>query len=260
MDQKRKATTFGDLHVPGDPVLLYNVWDAGSASAVVDAGASAVATSSWSVSEAQGYHDGERIPLDFALQIIARIAATVDVPVSADFEGGYSDDNGELADNIARLLDTGVVGINFEDQVVGGSELYGIDRQAARINTIRAAADRHGVDLFINARTDLFLGKGNDPPDVVDEAIDRAKAYAQAGASSFFIPGLQELDLIERIVVGQSLPVAVMIFGGLPLTPTLVGLGVSRISWGNVPYVNSIAAFAQEAASTATRRTDTTDH
>jgi len=247
MDQSQKATKFRDLHVPGDPVLLYNVWDAGSASAVVSAGAPAVATSSWSVAEAQGYHDGEGIPLDFALQIVARIAATVDVPVSADFEGGYSGDNVELADNAARLLDTGIIGINFEDQVVGGTDLYDVDRQANRINAIRTVADQKNIDLFINARTDLFLGKGNNPPDVVDEAIDRAKAYAQAGASSFFIPGLQDLDLIERIVKGQSLPVNVMISDGLPLTPRLAELGVSRISWGNAPYVDSVAALAAAA-------------
>lgn len=247
MDQSQKATKFRDLHVPGDPVLLYNVWDAGSASAVASAGAPAVATSSWSVAEAQGYHDGEGIPLDFALQIVARIAATVDVPVSADFEGGYSGDNGELADNAARMLDTGIIGINFEDQVVGGTDLYDVDRQANRINVIRTVADQKNIDLFINARTDLFLGKGNNPPDVIDEAIDRAKAYAQAGASSFFIPGLQDLDLIERIVKGQNLPVNVMIFDGLPLTPRLAELGVSRISWGNAPYVDSVAALAAAA-------------
>lgn len=247
MDRSQKAKQFNSLHVPGDPLLLYNVWDAGSASAAVNAGASAVATSSWSVAEAQGYHDGEGIPLDLALTIIARIAATVDVPVSADFEGGYSDVDSSLAANAARLLDTGVVGVNFEDQVVGGTDLYDIGRQARRIKAIRSAADQANVELFINARTDLFLGKGNNPTDVVDEAIDRAKAYAQAGASSFFIPGLAELDLIERIVSGQDLPVAVMIFGGLPLTPRLAELGVSRISWGNAPYVDAMAALTSRA-------------
>jgi len=131
--------------------------------------------------------------------------------------------------------------------VVGGTDLYDVDRQASRINAIRRVADQQHIDLFINARTDLFLGKGNNPPDVVDEAIDRAKAYAQAGASSFFIPGLQDLDLIERIVKGQSLPVNVMIFDGLPLTPRLAELGVARISWGNAPYVDSIAVLAATA-------------
>ena len=247
MDQSQKAKQFTSLHVPGDPLLLYNVWDAGSASAVVNAGASAVATSSWAVAEAQGYHDGEGIPLDLVLPIVARIAATVDVPVSADFEGGYSDVDSDLADNAARLLETGIVGVNFEDQVVGGKDLYDIDRQARRLKAIRSTADQANVELFINARTDLFLGKGNDPPDVIDEAIDRAKAYADAGASSLFIPGLAELDLIERIVNGQNLPVAVMIFGGLPLTPRLAELGVSRISWGNAPYVDVMASLTAQA-------------
>src|SRR6185312_14384068 len=115
MSQIDKAVRFAELHTKGNPLVLYNVWDAGSANAVTEAGAPAVATSSWSVAEAQGYHDGEDIPLDLALQIITRIADTVDVPVSADFEGGYSDDHAMLAENVARLLDTGIVGINFED-------------------------------------------------------------------------------------------------------------------------------------------------
>lgn len=254
MDQKQKAATFKNLHVAGDPVLLYNAWDAGSAAAIAGAGAAAIATSSWSVAEAQGYHDGEGIPLDFAVQIVTRIAATVELPVSADFEGGYSDDNGALADNAARFLGAGIVGLNFEDQVVGGTDLYDVDRQAARIKTIRAVADQQGVDLVINARTDLFLGKGNNPPDVIDEAIDRAKAYAQAGASSFFIPGLQELDLIAKIVEGQSLPVNVMIFDGLPLTPRLAEVGVSRISWGNAPYVDAMATLSSAAQGILTKR------
>ena len=247
MSQNDKAAKFKNLHVPGSPVLLYNVWDAGSAKAVADAGASAIATSSWSVAEAQGFHDGQGLPLDLALTIITGVAGAVDLPVTADFEGGYSDDDGVLSDNVARLLQTGVVGINFEDQVVGGTDLYDTDRQAARIAAIRSTADQHGVDLVINARTDLFLGKGNNPPDVVDEAIDRAKAYAQAGASSFFIPGLQEHDLIAKIVEGQDLPVNVMIFDGLPLTPRLAELGVARISWGNAPYVDTMAALAAAA-------------
>src|ERR1700744_1897164 len=118
MSQHDKATHFAKLHIQGAPLVLYNVWDAGSAATLAKAGAPAVATSSWSVSEAQGYQDGEGIPVEFLMQIVGRIVASVDLAVSADFEGGYTDDNGELADNILRLLDTGVVGINFEDRVV----------------------------------------------------------------------------------------------------------------------------------------------
>src|SRR3984957_15936696 len=117
MSQAKKAKYFESLHKKGTPVLLYNAWDSGSAVTIQSAGANAIATSSWSVADAQGYEDGEQIPREFVEQIIARITATVDVPVTVDFEGGYSEDNEELSSNISRLMDLGVIGINFEDQV-----------------------------------------------------------------------------------------------------------------------------------------------
>lgn len=242
-----KAARFADLHVAGDPVLLYNAWDAGSAKAIVEAGARAVASSSWSVAEAQGFRDGEELPLEVAEQIIARIAATVDVPVSADFEGGYSGDDAQLADNAARLFETGVIGINFEDRVVKGEGLYEVDRQASRIAAIRRAADHIGLDVFINARTDLFLGQGRDPEATVDEAIQRAKAYAAAGASGFFIPGLEEGALIGRICHEQSLPVNVMVLDSTPTPSRLAELGVARISWGPLSYLNAMSGLQRQA-------------
>src|ERR1700719_5261265 len=120
MEQADKAARFAELHGKGKPLLLFNAWDAGSAKAIVDAGAPAIAPSSWTIAEAQGYRDGEDIPLELAEQVIARIAATVDAPVSADVGGGYSEDNGKLADNVARLVAHGVIGINFEDRVAKG--------------------------------------------------------------------------------------------------------------------------------------------
>ncbi|MCV7090119.1 isocitrate lyase/PEP mutase family protein [Mycobacterium interjectum] len=242
-----KAARFAELHVAGDPVLLYNAWDAGSAKAIVEAGASAIASSSWSVAEAQGFRDGEQLPLDVAEQIIGRIAATVDVPVSADFEGGYSEDHAELADNAGRLFERGVIGINFEDRVVKGEGLYEVGRQADRIAAIRSAADQIGLNVFINARTDLFLGQGRDPQATVDEAIQRAKAYAAAGASGFFIPGLEEEALIGRICQAQSLPVNVMVMDGTPTPSRLAELGVARISWGPLSYLNAMAGLQREA-------------
>src|SRR6202048_5400546 len=137
MNQTDKAKRFAELHVKGAPLLLYNPWYAGIAKSIVAAGAQAIATSSWSVAEAQGYRDGEAIPIELAEQIIARIAATIDVPVSVDFEGGYSEDDGELASNISRLLELGAIGIHFEDRVVKGTGLYDVDRQARRISAIR---------------------------------------------------------------------------------------------------------------------------
>jgi 2-methylisocitrate lyase-like PEP mutase family enzyme len=248
MDQKKRAAQFATLHVKGSPVVLYNAWDAGSAKAVVDAGGKAIATGSWSVAAAQGYEDGEDIPKEFVEQIAARIAHTVNVPVTVDFEGGYSENDRELANNVSRLLEVGVIGINFEDRVVKGKGLYAIDRQARRIAAIREAAEKKGIPLFINARTDLFLGEGDDDPaKSIDEALERARAYAAAGASGFFIPGLTDAKLIETICKGVSLPVNVMVMDGVPSNKRLSGLGVARISYGPIPYVEAMDALQKAA-------------
>jgi 2-methylisocitrate lyase-like PEP mutase family enzyme len=248
MNQSEKAVRFAELHSKDRaPLLLYNAWDAGSAKAIADAGAPAIATSSWSVAEAHGYRDGEGIPLEFAEQIVARIAAAVDVPVSVDFEGGYSEDNGELAENAGRLIDSGVIGINFEDRVVQGTGLHDIDRHAARIATIRTVAEQRNIDLFINARTDLFLGQGRDPAGSITEAIERSKAYADAGASGFFIPGLHEEALIGQICEGVALPVNVMLMDGISPVDRLAELGVARISWGPISYLQAMTALEEQA-------------
>jgi 2-methylisocitrate lyase-like PEP mutase family enzyme len=247
MNQKQKAVRFAKLHVKEEPLLLYNAWDAGSAKAILDAGAKAIATSSYSVAEAQGYSDGEDIPIALVEQIVARIATTIDVPVTIDFEGGYSEDEGKLAENISRLLELGVVGINFEDRVVKGKGLYSIDRQSRRIAAIRAAAEKKGIDLFINARTDLFLDGGGDPGKSIQNALDRATAYQSAGASGFFIPGLQEAALIRRICEGVSLPVNVMVMEGVPSNKRLSELGVARISYGPIPYIDAMEALKKKA-------------
>jgi 2-methylisocitrate lyase-like PEP mutase family enzyme len=249
MNQTDKAKRFAELHVKGAPLLLYNAWDAGSAKSILAAGAQAIATSSWSVAEAQGYRDGEAIPIALAEQIVARIAATIDAPVTVDFEGGYSEDDGELADNVSRLLDLGVIGINFEDRVVKGSGLYSLDRQARRIAAIRKAAEQKGVGLFINARTDVFF-EHEDAAQAVGEALGRAKAYAAVGASGFFVPGLVDDALIEQICEGVSLPVNVMVMDGVPSNARLSELGVARISYGPIPYIRAMKALGQEARTT----------
>jgi len=250
MNQTEKAKRFAELHLARAPLVLYNAWDAGSAKSIVDAGAKAIATSSWSVAAAQGYGDGEAIPIELAEQIVARIAATVDIPVTVDFEGGYSEDDGELAANISHLLDLGVIGINFEDRIVKGSGLYSLDRQARRIAAIRKAAEQKGIDLFINARTDVFFEHGEDAAQAVSEALGRAQAYAAVGASGFFIPGLVDDALIGRICEGVTLPVNVMVMDGVPSTDRLSELGVARISYGPIPYIRAMRALGQEARTT----------
>jgi 2-methylisocitrate lyase-like PEP mutase family enzyme len=248
MNQFDKAKRFAQLHVKGSPLLLYNAWDAGSAKAVLRAGAKAVATSSWAVAAAQGYSDGEDAPIELVERVVGRIAAVADGPVSVDFEGGYSEDDADLSENVARLLKLGVIGVNFEDRVVRGEGLYAIDRQVQRIAAIRTAAQQVGVPLFINARTDLFLGRGTpDPAESVAAALERALAYAGAGASGFFIPGLKDEVLIGRICDGVDVPVNVMIMDSAPSPQRLSELGVARISWGNIPYVEAMAGLERAA-------------
>ncbi|TRB09171.1 isocitrate lyase/phosphoenolpyruvate mutase family protein [Agrobacterium tumefaciens] len=237
--QIERAEIFRSLHIPGDPIVLYNIWDAGSAIAVARGGAKAVATGSWSVAAAQGYSDGEEMPLDDALSVVARITKCVDLPLTVDFEGGYANDPAAVRQNVGRLLALGVIGLNFEDQVVHGDGLHDIDHQSDRLRAVRSAASDAGVPVFINARTDVFLkaAEGVDHASLLDEAFAREAAYAAAGADGFFVPGLKDKKLIEKICRQASLPVNVMTSGDVEEVRALAELGVARISFGPAPYV-----------------------
>jgi 2-methylisocitrate lyase-like PEP mutase family enzyme len=247
----QKARDFAALHVRGNPLVLYNVWDVGSAKAVAAAGARAVATGSWSVAAANGFDDSEKLPLDRVIDNVARIVAAVTVPVTLDFESGYARGGARLEANIKRVIDAGVVGINFEDQVIDAEEMYSIDEQADRIRTVRRAADAIGVPLFINARTDVFLQ--NDVAkhaSVSDQAMERGKAYAAAGASGLFVPGIRDEALIQKVCREVTLPVNVMFYPELPARDRLASAGVARLSYGPRPYRETMARLA-EAAKTA---------
>ncbi|WP_282610482.1 isocitrate lyase/phosphoenolpyruvate mutase family protein [Pelagibius sp. Alg239-R121] len=246
MTQAVKARQFYDLHVPGTPLVLYNIWDAGSAKAIAEAGAKAIATGSWSVAAAHGYQDGQKIPIELLLQITARIVATSDLPVTVDFEGGYAEAPDEVAANVSRMIGTGAVGINFEDQIVGGAGFHSLDAQSKRIAAIRQAAEESDIPFFINARTDLFLKERDRSAHggLVSEATERAGAYAEAGASGFFIPGLVAPELIGAICEATSLPVNAMMMDGAPSIDKLASLGVGRISYGPRPYFTAMADLA----------------
>ncbi|UXI65902.1 isocitrate lyase/PEP mutase family protein [Tahibacter amnicola] len=242
MHQNDLARRFAALHVKGNPLALYNAWDVGSAKAIARAGAPAVATSSWAVAAAQGYDDGESMPLSLVEQLAKRIVDAVDVPVTVDFEGAYSEDPRVCAANVGRLLDVGVVGINFEDRIVSGTGLYSIQAQCDRIAAIRAMADARGVALFINARTDLFFNPQLAPTDGMPEARARAEAYAKAGASGLFVPGLVDLQAIAALCADVALPVNVMLGAGLPDLHTLAEAGVARVSQGPHAYLAAMEA------------------
>ena len=231
-----KFEDFAKLHVAGEPLVLFNAWDAGSAAAIAKSGAMAIATGSASVAMANGFGDGQEVPMDWALANAARIVSAVELPVTVDFEGGYADDSGGLAQNGRRLAETGAVGCNFEDQVVGTDRLYEIADQVSRIAALREGV---GNDFFINVRTDLFLKAKPESHDsaLADQAIERGKAYAAAGANGFFIPGLADLSFVERITNEVDLPINAMYLPAGPTRAQWAGAGIARVSHGPFPYM-----------------------
>ena len=242
-----QAQFFAQLHVAGNPLILFNAWDAGSAQAVAKAGAKAVATGSASVAMANGFGDGEQVPIDFALANARRIIEAVEVPVTVDFEGAYANDPAGVARNIALLAETGAVGCNFEDQIVGGEGLYPVAVQAERIASAREAA---GPEFFINARTDLFLKAPQDTHDeaMLDDALERVRAYAEAGASGFFVPMLGDLAMLRRLCEQSPIPVNFMTYPDCPSNAEIAATGVARISYGPFPYMALMDTFEAMAA------------
>ncbi|MBA2466061.1 MAG: isocitrate lyase/phosphoenolpyruvate mutase family protein [Sphingomonas sp.] len=240
----QRFETFASLHVPGDPVVLFNIWDAGSAQAAVRAGARALATGSHPVADANGWPDGEQVPIDFALANAARIVGAVEVPLTVDFEGAYSTDPATAAANVARLAAAGAVGCNFEDQVIGGEGVHPLKEQAKRIEAIRLAV---GDAFFINARTDLFLKTKEHDAALIGAVIERGKAFSDAGASGFFVPRLAEPRQIERIVREVPLRLNVIAFPGAPEKSVWASAGVARISHGPFPHRALMAAFEDMA-------------
>ena len=239
-----KYEEFARLHVPGNPVILYNIWDVGSAVAVVAAGAKALATGSHPVGDASGFGDAQHVPLDYVFDNARRIVNSVELPLTVDFEGAYSSDPQQGAANVARLKATGAVGCNFEDQVVGGEGLHPLELQVRRIAAIRDAV---GEDFYINARTDLFLKAQAYDDALVDKVVERGKAFADAGASGFFVPRLSDPKQIERAVREVPLPLNVIAFPGAPDKSVWADAGVARISHGPFPHRALMAKLTEMA-------------
>ncbi len=242
MDQKTKAAAFGALHTGGDILILPNAWDAASAAVMADAGAKAVATSSAAVAWAHGFPDGDLLPLPLLLQTIEAVARVVAVPVTADIEGGYTDDLYRLGETIRAVIGVGAVGINLED---GRRDP---DLHVRKIEAARKAADAAGVALFINARTDVYLKDLAEGHAAYVETTQRAERYRAAGASGIFVPGPSDSDLIGRLADVIKLPLNIMLLPGLPKAEQLQALGVRRVSSATAPFR---AAYATVAKATA---------
>lgn len=249
MAQLETAEKLAALHVKGDPLILFNVWDAATAIAAAKAGAKAIATGSHSVAGAQGFDDGEQLPLDLLLVIVERIAASISLPLTIDFEGGYAVKPHDVKKNVEKVIRAGAVGINFEDQIIGSDEIYSITQQQDRIAAAVEAGEALGIPIVVNARTDFFLKESSvgKHASLMDEVIARGNAYAQAGAKSFFVPGLTEVNLIKSICASIVLPVNVMMKPGAPSVGELAQAGVARVSHGPFPFIEAMITFENQA-------------
>ena len=228
------------LHVPGLPLLLVNAWDPPSAIRLAHDGYPAIATTSAGVAEALGYEDGNVTPPDEMLAAVARIAAAVAVPVTADLEAGYGLEPAEL---VGGLLRAGAVGLNFEDSDHEAGGLTDAERQAERLAALKQAGREAGVDVVLNARVDVFLGGAE-----IDEAVRRGRLYAQAGADCVYPIGVRGRDAIGRLVEEVGAPLNVLVMpSGLTLVQ-LAELGVARASFGSGLMHTAMEAAAQQAA------------
>ena len=244
------ATRFRSLHTATSPLILFNAWDAGSAKAIAESGASAIATSSWAVAAAQGYHDGEALPFDRLVDCTRHIAASVSLPVSVDVETGYGASPEAAAHSVLTIVKAGAVGINLEDRNPSGDGLASIDNAAARIVAIRKLVAAHGLDVFINARCDVFFTGGADDAasqaSRLAEAVRRAEAYLAAGADGLFLPGLSDIAMVAEAVGAINAPLNIMIAAPDAIGP-LRDAGVRRISFGPAPYIAAMDGLSRAA-------------
>lgn len=227
MNQTDHVRHFRALHAVGNILVLPNAWDAGSARLIESCGAEAIATTSSGLAWACGYPDGDAIPPRELTAAVARIARVLSVPLTVDAEGGYANDPACVGETIAALIDVGVVGVNLEDG--SGSP----DLLCAKISAARKAAAKAGIELFINARTDVFL-RGLVAAELrVRETLARTRRYRDAGCDGIFVPGASQPPIIRELVAGTDLPVNIMALPMLPPVAELKALGVRRFSAGS---------------------------
>lgn len=249
------ADRFRRLHAGPEILVLPNAWDAASAALMQDAGAKAVATSSAALAWAHGYPDGDALPIPILLSALREIARVLSVPLTADIEGGYSDDLGALAETVAAVVEAGAVGINLED-ARRSPELH-----ARKIAAVRQAA---GANLFINARTDVYLAQLAEGEAAFEETVRRAARYRDAGADGVFVPGPADEALIGRLAGAIALPLNVMGRPGVPPAPRLQALGVRRVSSATGPFraaystlASSVRAYLDDGDAAAFASADT---
>jgi 2-methylisocitrate lyase-like PEP mutase family enzyme len=250
-----KAERLRALHRTPPILVLPNVWDAASARLIEAEGFPAIATTSAGVAATLGYPDGGVVPSNEMIEAIARIARAVRVPVSADIEHAYGATPDAVADIVLRVIAAGAVGINLEDYVPGATDLEPIALQIDKITTIIKAATHAGVRVVINARTDGFLRGFGTPDARLGVAIERGRAFLEAGADCVFVPGVRDAPTIGALVRGIGGPVNILAADGTPPIKELEALGVARVSLGSGPMRASLAVMrdvARELKATGT--------
>jgi 2-methylisocitrate lyase-like PEP mutase family enzyme len=223
--------SFRKLHYQEEPLLLGNVWDAQSAKAFEKLKYQAIGTSSAAVAESLGYEDGENMPFDEYLFVVKRIKESTTIPLTVDLEGGYGKTEDAIVENIKRLYDVGVAGINIEDSIINkaGRTIVDADQFTAKLKGIVEKLKAQSIEIFINVRCDAFL---MNVADATNEAVKRIKAYDKTGVHGIFLPCITNEYDIKATVAATSLPVSVMCMPGLPDFTTLSNLKVKRISMG----------------------------
>jgi 2-methylisocitrate lyase-like PEP mutase family enzyme len=236
MSQSAKAQALLKLHNNGNLLILPNVWNPIGARMLEAKGYTAVATASAAIAESMGYSDGEQLKLDTMLDMVARIVRSINLPVTADFEAGYSNTIEGLQENISRLLDTGAVGINFEDSWDDSKYLRPIPEQVQRIKAIREVAERRGVHLVINARTDSFFAEGfSSEEERIENVITRLNTYTQAGADCVYPVGRGDRETLTILRKLISAPINVLATAKTVSLKELQELEINRVSFG--PYI-----------------------
>lgn len=233
MEQQAKAESLSNWQRKGAGLLLPNAWDSVSARLFEEAGFAAIGTTSAGIAFALGYPDGEHISREEMVQVIRRIVAAVQVPVTADIEAGYGPEAADVAKTMREVIAAGVAGVNLEDNTGDADKpLYALEVQGERIAAARQEAKLAGLNLVINARIDTYLFQVGEEASRLKETLRRARVYLEAGADSIFVPGVIEPDLIQTLVREIPGPLNIMTMPGAPTVPELLKLGVARISIG----------------------------
>jgi 2-methylisocitrate lyase-like PEP mutase family enzyme len=242
MSNREKAEALARLHTAPELLTVVNVWDVISATVVADLpGTKALATASHSIAASYGYPDGEHIPVDTMIEAVGRIAAATELPVSADLEAGY----GDPGETVRKAIGVGVVGANLEDQMKPLADAV------AAVEAVVAAGEAEGVPFVLNARTDAFVKAGDRPrADVVADAVERGKAFLEAGATCVFVPGKLDEPTVVKLVegIGERRVSVINVPGSLP-QERLQQLGVARVSFGPWTQRLALTAFADFAVS-----------